>query len=783
MEEAEVRPVLEAYCFKCHSERKAEGGISFEEFGGALDVWRSRKEWVRVRDAIDGGRMPPEEAKELPVGVRAGLSEWIGRTLADVDVSRLPVDPGHVVPRRLNRTEYGYTVSDLFGIGSVASKKLPEDQVSEGGFDNEAATLAVQPLVVEKFLEAADAVVAEVWGDRAALERLIFERPPGGEGNKEGKVPVAGVGRGQDPDMGAGVFTVVVRFRTREGGALIAKAPAGDEWVPGAKVLTVSDGGELIYDIGWVGQKRGRRKVNDGGWHTAVLHQRGEKMTVHVDGELEIEASGMMRPDVVGHRFKVGAAGGEFTAFRGEIEAVRYYRPGVGDDEVPRVSRGEGMSRKPDLEWVTREGGEAEAFNESAAARRVLGRFLGLAFRREVGEEEVERYLALFRGARASGDDYVTAMKLPVRAALVSPAFLYRAEEVQTVGGAYRVSGRELANRLSYFLWMSLPDERLAELGERGSLADGAVLDAEVVRMLRDPRSQRMSRAFGMQWLRIGGLGQKIRPDRALYPNADDALLEAMKEESVLFVDSVFREDLPLKTLLDADYTFANERLAAHYGMLGVAGEEMRRVEFDGGGTGRGGVLTQASVLTVTSSPRRSSPVFRGKWILDVVLGQPPPPPPPNVPELGAAAEKGVGSLRDALGAHRADAACASCHDRIDPLGFALEAFDATGRLREGLVDNAGVLPDGSAFEGHEGLKVLLRTKREGEFVRHFASRLLVFALGRELSFTDERALQTLLTRVREAGGSSRALVREIVSSYPFQYSKQPETPEGKQTR
>lgn len=775
MEEAEVRPVLEGYCFKCHSERKAEGGISFGEFGGALDVWRSRKEWVRVRDAIDGGRMPPEEAKELPVGARAGLSEWIGKTLADVDVSRLPVDPGHVVPRRLNRTEYGYTVSDLFGIESVASGTLPEDQVSEGGFDNEAATLAVQPLVVEKFLEAADAVVAEVWGDRAALERLVFERPPGG-----------GELAGKDFEMGEGAFTVEVRFRTEEGGALVAKAPEKDEWVPGAKVLFVSDRGELVYDIGWVGEKRSRRKVNDGSWHTAVLHQSGDKVRVYLDGQVEIETDGMMRPDVAGHRFKIGAAGGEFGPFKGEISHVRGYRPGLGDDVVGKLGVGGEREREPDFVWE-RGGGsggkDGDEWNEMEAARRVLGRFLGLAFRREVGDEEVERYEALFRGARASGDDYVTAMKLPVRAALVSPAFLFRTEEVQTVGGAYRVSGRELANRLSYFLWMSQPDERLAELGARGSLADGAVLEAEVVRMLRDPRSQRMSRHFGMQWLRIGGLGQKIRPDRALYANADDALLEAMKEESVLFVDSVFREDLPLKTLLDADYTFANERLAAHYGMPGVAGEEMRRVRFDGGGTGRGGVLTQASVLTVTSSPRRSSPVFRGKWILDVVLGQPPPPPPPNVPELGAAAEKGVGSLRDALGAHRADAACASCHDRIDPLGFALEAFDATGRLREGLVDNAGVLPDGSAFEGHDGLKVLLRTKREGEFVRHFASRLLVFALGRELSFTDERALQTILTRVRDAGGSSQVLVREIVSSYPFQYSKQPETPEGKQTR
>ena len=776
MEESEVRPVLEGYCFKCHSERKAEGGISFGGFGGALDVWRSRKEWVRVRDAIDGGRMPPEEAKELPAGVRAGLSEWIGKTLADVDVSRLPVDPGHVVPRRLNRTEYGYTVSDLFGIESVAFVGLPEDQVSEGGFDNEAATLAVQPLVIEKFLEAADAVVAEVWSDQEALERLVFERPPGGEGKKAAK----------DFEMGEGAFTVVVRFRTEEGGSLVAKAPEKDEWVPGAKVLFVSDRGELVYDIGWVGEKRSRRKVNDGHWHTVVLHQSGETIRVYLDGQVEIETNGMTRPDVAGHRFKIGAAGGEFGAFKGEISHVHGYRSGAGDDAVWKVGVGVEREREPEFVWereVGSGGKDGNGWDEAEAARRVLGRFLGLAFRREVGEEEVERYHVLFRGARASGDDYVTAMKLPVRAALVSPAFLYRAEEVRTDGGAYRVSGRELANRLSYFLWLSLPDERLAELGARGSLEDGAVLEAEVVRMLRDRRSERMSRHFGMQWLRIGGLGQKIRPDRALFPDADDALLEAMKEESVLFVDSVFREDLPLRTLLDADYTFANERLAAHYGMGGVAGEEMRRVRFDGGGTGRGGVLTQASVLTVTSSPRRSSPVFRGKWILDVMLGQPPPPPPPNVPELGIAAEKGVGRLRDALGAHRAEAACASCHDRIDPLGFALEAFDATGRQREGLVENAGVLPDGSAFEGHDGLKVLLRTKLEGEFVRHFASRLLVFALGRELSFTDERALQTILTRVREAGGSSQALVREIVSSYPFQYSKQPETPEGKKTR
>jgi hypothetical protein len=335
-----------------------------------------------------------------------------------------------------------------------------------------------------------------------------------------------------------------------------------------------------------------------------------------------------------------------------------------------------------------------------------------------------------------------------------------------------------LANRVSYFLWSSLPDSRLSKLGAEGKLADAEVFNAEVTRMLQDPRALRMSRHFGSQWLRIDGLGQSIRPDKEIFPHADAELLEAMKEESVLFLHSVFRDDLPLITLLDSDYTYANQRLAEHYGIRGIAGDEMRRIQLTGNESGRGGVLTQASVLTVTSSPRRSSPVFRGKWILAVVLGQPPPPPPPNIPALEASAEKNPASLREALTAHRADSACASCHNRIDPLGFALESFDATGKLREGPVDNAGTLPDGSTFVGHDGLKELLQNNKEDEFIRHFSSQLLVYALGRELTFADERALQTILKRVGDAGFSSQTLVREIVSSYPFQYCKQPE-PQG----
>ncbi|MBU6327151.1 MAG: DUF1592 domain-containing protein [Verrucomicrobia bacterium] len=715
-EESEVRPLLETYCFKCHSDKKTKAGINFEEFSGSLDVWRSRKTWTRVKDALDGGEMPPEDAKELPTATRVALSGWVGRTLDNVDVSRLPLDPGHVPPRRLNRTEYRYTVADLFGIESNAYALLSEEQVSEGGFDNEAATLATQPLLIEKFLLAADAVVAEVWNDRNALEQLIFEAPPLTPTTAMGSLPmISDKKQGAALDMGDGSFLIGVRFKTDKGGALFSKAPEADEWVPGAKVLYVNDGGELAYDIGWLGQKHSKRKVNDGRWHTAVLLQQGAKTSAWVDGEQIFEADGMTRPDIAGHRFKIGAAGEEFAAFNGEISHVHFYGSAVDEDLAQKLSKGGEMPGKPDFVWDASAATAArpsEAFNESESARRVLERFLSQAFRREVTDEELTRYCGLFQSARALGDDYRTAMKLPVRTALVSPSFLFRSELVQPGDAAYRISSPELANRLSYFLWSSMPDSRLSKLGAEGKLADAGVFNAEVTRMLQDPRALRMSRHFGSQWLRIDGLGQSIRPDKKLFPHADAALLEAMKEESVLFLHSVFRDDLPLNTLLDSDFTYVNQRLAEHYGISGIEGKQMRRIPLTGKGLGRGGVLTQASVLTVTSSPRRSSPVFRGKWILSVMLGQPPPPPPPNIPALEASAEKNPASLREALTAHRADSACASCHNRIDPLGFALEAFDATGKLREGPVDNAGKLPDGSAFVGHDGLKLLLQNKK-----------------------------------------------------------------------
>ncbi len=784
--EADVRPVLERYCFKCHSEKRVKAGVSFQSFGGSLDVWRDRSTWIRVRDAVAGGHMPPEDAtRELPDAERSALLRWVDHTLDNVDVSRLPEDPGHIPPRRLNRTEYRYTVEDLFGIETRSYAALPEDQAPEGGFDNEAATLSVQPLLVERYLQAADVAVEEVWGDDDALRRLVFVSPPVRRVVADGIMPyVSDEAVGGGLEMGDGSFTVAVRFRTTAGGALFSKAPEGDSWVPDAKVLFVSDSGRVAYDIGWLGEVHTRRGYDDGRWHVAVLHQAGGVVSIYVDGKLEVREE-MATPDVAGHRFKVGAAGDEFVPFAGEISKVEFYNKGLGAQEIRAAARGRAVGPRPDFVWgfpPTVAARQDPPFDEAAAARRVIKTFLTNAFRRAVTDAELARYHALFQQARSLGDDYHTAMKLPVRTALVSPAFVFRAEGDQGARAAHRVTPLELASRLSYFLWASKPDMRLMKLGATGKLADREVLEAEIARMLADPRSRRMSARFANQWLRIDGLGETVGPDRELFPHAGPELLAAMKEESVWFVHSIFAEDRSVLTLLDADYTYLDGRLARHYGIRGITGDRMEKVRLSG--NHRGGILTQASVLTASSSPRRTSPVFRGKWILDVVLGQPPPPPPPDVPSLDEPGGGDPVDLRSSLERHRADAACAGCHRRIDPLGFALEAFDATGRLRPGPVDNRGALPDGTAVEGHVGLKRVLREEMAQEFVRHFTSQLLCYALGRELVFTDEGPLQTILSRVRDAGYSSQVLIREIVNSYPFQYRRGPDgenTPMGGQ--
>ena len=776
---AEAQAVFQKYCFDCHGNGKAKAGISFDEFSGEVDLWRDRGIWLRVRDAVRLGDMPPEKAEHaLPAAKREALGDWVAHTLQHVDVTKIPKHPGHVPPRRLNRHEYAYTVQDLFGIPFDARPLLPADLVEGSGFDNAAATLSVQPLLIEKYIGAARQVTEAVWRDDEAVERLLSVLPPGAT-PASGKLPfTATAAQSKRTDMGDGSFAVLVRFKTQTGGALFSKAPATGEWVPDAKTLYIKRG-RLIYDIGWMGNLETRPRVDDGEWHHALLNVADGRAQIHADGEL-LGTRRLTRPDKAEHRFRIGVAGDddEFQPFtEGTIAFTRFYDQPLTAAEAQAASGGKAIARKPVYVWdpTAKKPAIKPAATEAEAVRRNLEAFLQQAFRRPPTAEEMTRYLKLFAHARDQGDPFREAFRLPVKTALVSPAFLFRAE---STGGtqAQRVTAWELANRLSYFLWASQPDTALSERARSGELLREEVLRAEVKRLLADERAQRFVERFTLQWLRIDGLGTRIKPDAERFPQATPALLRAMKEETVLFADSIMRGNQPVTRLLDADYTFVNTDLARHYGMptLFTGADLKRRLTKN-----RGGLLTQASVLTVSSSPRRTSPVFRGKWILEVLLGQTPPPPPANVPELKTEGDTEAKTIREALAQHRRNAACNSCHKRIDPLGFALEAFDATGRLRPGPVDTAAQLQDGTRFDGHTGLRRMLLTREQPAFTRQLSTRLLAYALGRELEFTDEAAVQGLLQALRENDLRAEALIQAVVASYPFQYRQAPasETP------
>ena len=399
--------------------------------------------------------------------------------------------------------------------------------------------------------------------------------------------------------------------------------------------------------------------------------------------------------------------------------------------------------------------------DEEEAARRVVGTFATRAYRRPVADADLDRLLDLYRLGRADGGSFVTAVKTPLKAVLLSPQFLFVNETFEGDGGIARISPRQMAERLALFLWSGLPDAELLAVAEAGTIFEPHVLDEQVARMLAHENSRSLAENFGLQWL---GLTDVPRPDAEAFPQFDDALAASMRFEVIATLDDSLSGRRPLTDLLHRDTLLVDARLAEHYGLPPVAGDDFTEVPAGG----RGGVLTTAAVLTATSYPHRTSPVSRGKWVLETVLGERMPPPPGGVPSLEDHDAATPASLRERLEQHRRDPACAACHSRMDPLGFGLEAFDAVGSFREG-TDTLGRLPDGRTFEGANGLKQVLLERRE-DFVRNLARKLLGYALGREVNEFDECVVEKAATRTLREDGSSVTLIREIVGSYPFQH-------------
>jgi hypothetical protein len=718
--EQQVVPVLKAHCIECHSGPEPKGELDLAAFR-AEDAARAQPEiWKLVRARVSAGEMPPRKKPRLEPAAFDALLEWID------GVPGAGKPPGRTVLRRLNRREYENSVRDLFGVDFDGRERLPADDVG-AGFDVLGSVLSLPDSALEKYLRAAEEIAA------AAVIADDTENP-------------ACVRRG----------AAQMRGGTREGRsgfvALYSNGAVRTE-------MTLPREGEYFVRASAFGAQAGPDCV---------------RMALRADGreleQFDVGAVREMPPQVYETR----------TRLPGGLQRIEasflndYYMP---EDPDPRQ-----RDRNLYVAWIEVQGpldrrcaspfqrAELAGLSE-ANLRSVVERSAGRIWRRPARAAEVDGLLAL--GARED------APFLRVRAALVgmlaSPRFLFRLEPDPpglVPGSSRRLDGYELATRLSYFLWSSAPDAELLELAASGALAGDAQLAREVARMLEDPRSNELARGFALQWLELEPLA-RAAPDPARFQRFDDGLRASMRAETIAFFDALLRERRPLVELVDADFSFVDERLAELYGIPGVRGPELRRVRVDR--ERRGGLLGQASVLTVTSNPTRTSAVKRGKWILEVLLDAPPPPPPPGVGVLEDTTKAlTAASLRERLELHRAKAECAVCHDRLDPLGLALENYDAIGGWRESegsqLIDASGMLPDGRRIVGRAGLVAALLA--DDALPRSIARKLMVYALGRELGSDDERALRQLVRGLPGPKTTLADVLRAVVASEPFRTAR-----------
>jgi hypothetical protein len=578
--EKDIQPLLARYCFSCHGEEKPKGGLNLKKYGGAEAFQKDPKTLQKVLLQIREKEMPPEGKPTPNLEMRETLMGWLEKTLAGIDYSRLPKDPGRVLLHRLSRAEYNLTIRDLLGVDTRPADTFPADGSGGAGFDNIADTLFLPPILLEKYLAAAGDIL-----DAADPKRLFV-------------------------------------------------AP--------------------------------------------------------------------------------------------------------GD------------------------------------ARKTLEHHLPRAFRRPARPGEIDRLLALFERSRKKGAPFEDALKTALKAVLVSPHFLYRVELDREGSEPYPVGDYELATRLSYFLWSSMPDDALFARAAEGKLHDPKALEAEVRRMIADPKFAAMAEGFAGQWLGTDSLPTQAQPDPRRFAAYTPSLRDAMMREVSEFFLHLVREDRSLLEMLDCDYAWVNEELAKHYGIPGVEGKEFRKVKLPD--RTRGGVLGMAGVLTLTSYPQRTSPVLRGKWVLEEVFGTPAPPPPMNVGLLPPDDSPKDGlSFRQRLEAHRKKPECAACHNRLDPIGFGLENFDPIGRWRTEIagkpVDSKGVLSGDRTFDGPVELKKIL-LERKDEFVRHATEKMLSYALGRGIEHYDPPAIKSVSRAVVQADHRATSMILEVATSYPFRYRR-----------
>ncbi len=731
----DVGPLIARYCNACHSGAKPKGGLDLSRRDGAGTNDLSPDVWERIVAQLEARTMPPEDRPQPTAAEAARIGRWASDGLARA-LARVRPSPGRVTLRRLNRAEYNNTIRDLTGVAFRPADDFPADDVGYG-FDNIGDVLSLPPILMEKYLAAAEAVA----------ERAIIANPPVSKPLKA-HIEVESVDSAGGDDF-QGMGRVLYR--------------AGRITVP----VTFPADGEYIVRVRAFGQHAGPEPP---------------RMAFELDGRAFHEAAvlaGQRKPGVYSARLRTRAGEHRLSlAFLNDFYDPNHRDPGRRDRnlivDAVEIAGPAGFKARPLPESHRRIviATPGPDLDDREAARRVIERFATRAFRRPAREEEVERYLGLVDDAESNREPFERRIQVAVTAILLSPHFLFRVELDPpgfAAGQVRALDDFELGSRLSYFLWSSMPDEELFRLAQQGRLHEDGVLEAQARRMLKDPKSRALVDNFAAQWLQLRSLRTATR-DPARFPGYDLPLRGAMRRESELFFEAVMREDRSILSFLDADFTFVNDRLAAHYGLSPVPQGQFYRVPLSGGR--RGGLITQASVLTVTSNPTRTSPVKRGKWVLEQILGTPPPPPLPNVPELS----EGTGgaratTLRQQLEAHRANPSCANCHAKMDPIGFGLENFDATGawRTRDGSlpIDASGSLPSGRSFVGPEGLKAFLMGRKD-DFARCLTRKMLTYALGRGVGPADRAAVDRAVTNLARDGYKFSRLVVEVVRSDPF---------------
>ncbi|MBK1856444.1 DUF1592 domain-containing protein [Verrucomicrobiaceae bacterium 5K15] len=741
----DIQPLLKEYCYRCHGEgKKLKADLDLTPYQSPQSIFKDRKLWLEVLEQIRSEEMPTKDplpsAKE-----RAALVSWLDKELNSIDWTKVK-NAGHVTIPRLTKTEYNNTMRDLLGADFQPGYIFTDDGEGNSGFTTDRDNLFMTPTTIEKYFTAAEGALEALTSD--TLEPANIHLESEAMFMTESKVPTGTYADGKlhGYQLRVGQMTLYNAIEIPVNGRYRIK-------VRGFSSVT----------------KRGiaRMRIND--QPKGDFHFTDESPSVQTIEVFLPKGSHQIAFNMVPQRKPKGKKRIKFAGAVA-IDWVKIQGPASL-----------GKAKDASLVYHVQPG---DQLSEDQAAQRIITRFVQRAARRPISGAVANKYYGIYQHAKTKGESYRGAVNLALTAVLVSPHFLYRNElaPADARDGEFQLDHYQIASRLSYFLWMSMPDDELFELAEKKQLHDPQVLRQQVRRMIKNPKSRAFSNAFLGQWLGFNSLGESVIPDSQIFPEFNTALATAMKQETVLTFEHLLKNGNSLLTLLDTRATYLNDDLAKLYGIEGVQGSHMRPVNLSD--RHRGGLLGMASVLTATSTPTRTSPVLRGVWVAETLLGDHIPEAPADVPELADnAGLNGKLTLRQELEQHRKQEQCASCHDQIDPIGFGLENFDAIGRFRRKEtggqpIDSSGEL-DGFQFDGAAELKAWLVKERKEPFIRNLSEQMLAFALGRQVETYDEAPLRRITGALEKNNYNAMTLIEEIVLSYPFLHkNNKPESTE-----